>query len=123
MMMARAVTGTTCSRWLEKEEEYRASAKLQGSDRRSTGLKRTLVCSYLEMIYHLAFHISYLCNHEISVELWMLAFEGQRILYLLRSDVYLCPSLGINNDDPDQYQIKFSNTWQRNFMRRKIFSF
>ena len=74
------------------------------------------------MEYCLAALIQYLRFLGIPVETWILEYKGKRIFHELHPYIYPCPYTNGKHDDSD-HPIKFSDTWQCNFLKRDKFSF
>jgi len=59
----------------------------------------------------------------MPVEAWMLVLEGRMIFHELHSHLYPHPYIEYDEDDEDQYPIKFKDTWKHNFTKRHNTSF
>ena len=75
------------------------------------------------MDYFCAALIWYFRILGIPVETWMLEYEGKIIFHEVNPYIYPCPDIDGGHVNSNQYPIKFSNTWQQNFLKRHKFSF
>ena len=71
---------TTLSRWLAKQDEIEASAKLQSADRRHLSVPRVACGLYPDMEHHLAVRIWDLRSCGIVVQSWMVNEEAKILL-------------------------------------------
>ena len=107
--------------WLKSESKHHEAAKVYAS---SLCWSYAVFCpsvgTYPEMGYHLAANISSV-HSLVPVILWMIQYEGKLISHNLVPNKFPEPDLSGENND-DQYPIKFSSTWQHNFMMCHNFS-
>ena len=110
-------------RWLKNEEKHRDAAKVQDvSVRRHQGVAQESCGKYPEMEAILAANVKAIRAIGIPVEAWMVEYEGKMAFHRLHPSKFPEPDLDAN-DDNVRCPIKFSQTWKRNFMDRKQFSF
>ena len=115
----------TLRRWLNDEKRYREDAAKQNADRRREGKTRSKDGRYPEMELRLACRVRHLRLMGIPIESWMLRFEGKSIFHEIYPENYPDPQADVLDqmDELNVYPIQFSNTWQKNFMKRHNFSF